>query len=1766
MKNPTVRAAARRVLMGAVLAICSCSVLAQSQVTPEDEYKKLIKVNEDVQPLGETPFGESVSLYNGSLSFEQTDISLPGTGPLISVSRSYHLREAKESESVDGAFSDWDIEIPKLTTVTANQMNVTGWQIDAPNADARCTLFRRPPTVAMQQGGADWDPGVWWTGYQMVMPGGGSQDLLKRTSANTLAPQMTGLDFPIVTKQNWMVGCLASTDGSAPGEGFFAYAPDGTKYVFNHLIYRWAPNMNRPIGSGPLSAQAVGFRPMVAVDDFLRRRQADMLVTRVEDRFGNYVTYNYDGANLTSITGSDGRTLSFTYEPGSARISTISMQASNGATRTWRYTYGTDVYHVLTKATLPDGSAWSFNLSSFLASDMDPAGGTCSTPATLSDTSWTGTITHPSGLQGSFQVKGMVHGRSYVPRSCVGTGFDTPGSYASLPRFYYQLTLLQKVFSGAGIPARTWAYNYSAPNYSWQTDCASGCPSTISTDVVNPDGSTVRSTFSNQFDATEGQLKRVDYYSGAVGSTLMRSEINTYATTDTGPWPTQYGGVLQSRMNRAVAESLAPLVQKELDQDGDAYFWNAEAFNEFAQVTKTKRSNSIAGQAGIEEQTSYLNDLPHWVLGLPLQTDNLSKGETVSKSEYESSYVTLSRRYRFGQPLMSYAFNAQGQLASFTDGKNNTTSLQNYKRGIPQLITYADSTTQNIAVDDFGQIASITDQAGNTTAYSYDGVGRLTGIAYPSGDEQSWLPKQLAYDFVNVTERGVGPNHWRRTVSKGNQRNVTYFDATLRPVLTDSYIANDPNSHITSEIDYDWKGQKLFSSYPSSGTPDAGSLTAGARNVYDALGRPTQVQQTSEQGALVSKTDYLSGARRQVTDPKGYVTVTAYQVFDQPAYDAVIQVQAPEGVTQTIVRDLYGNPLSITQPRTYGTETTSVIKTLTYDSFHRLCRTNEPESGDEVTSYDDANNILWTASGLRLMGSDCSLGEVADAAKTTRKYNVMNRVEKLIPPEDTQGTLYTYDNLGNVATATSGVSVWTANRNKLGQLTSETLQIAGQNPWSIQYEHDAYASLARLRYPTGEAVNYAPDALGRATQAGTYATGVSYYPDGDVASFTFGNGDSYAVQKNARLLLSNFTYGNGGTLKLSEDYAYDGNGNISSISDLTGGPRSKSFGYDTLNRLTSAHAAGLWGDESYGYDTVNNIRSRTGGGQSLVYNYDNNNLLANISSGGTPQLSFRYDGRGNVIDRNGTTLVFDQRNQLLQAQGFDTYAYDAAGRRVSKVANDGKTTLYFYTQAGQLLYQYEPATQKATDYIYLGKKMLARSELTLVVPDQPASINATASNAGSFTVSWSGSANAAYYLLEQSFNGGGWSQVYNDSGTAKSFSVTDAGAYSYRVAACNSAGCSAAQTGATVTVIFPPTVVPAISLPANSSTGSYTAAWNAVPVGSTYTLQERVNGGAWNTVQDSAATSAALTGRSDGSYGYQVRACNGGGCTGWSSVAVIAVALIPPTPNKPSISVSGPDWKPVFTLHWGAVQWATRYEAEQTTSSDVTTIYNGPDTTASILVLDEGAVSYRVRACNANGCSAWSDYTSHGGAAIPPPSGPPAITAPSSSNTGSYTVSWNAIGGATSYVLQEQINGGGWTTIQNSAATSIAIAGKGSANYGYQVQACNSSGCSGWSAVVTVTVGVIPATPARPSVSKSGGTTASPVIKVSWAAVPNATTYHVQAIYPGDVSGDTIYTGAATSFTQVIFATGTVKFLVQACNATGCSGWSVAGTITLQSG
>ena len=1760
-------------LLAALLVTPGLPAHAQStgSVDPYEEYGKHLRAAQEVTPLTSELFGDQVSLYNGAAEFNVVDIDLPGNSGLpVQLRRRFAINDRRVDPGRIAGMGDWDVDVPYIEGVFTQQ---DGWTVPdntGSRSTSRCSIPSLPyvsyPSWTISD--AFFAEQV-WNGNQVHIPGGVDGEMLKNTEAK-LPAVADGNTYPWVTKDYYRFGCLPSAIGMA-GESFYALSPRGEKYTFNWAVQRVAPDLRLVVhdASAPLFS---GYH----------RYRIFLLATRVEDRFGNWVNYTYSNDHLVSITANDGRKIDLTWSGDKVASATT-------GSRMWSYTY--DANGSLNTVTLPDQSQWRYTVASGSLKSVKtlvgqpPGLSHCQSDQDIPPNtgSFVYSVDAPSGAHGTFTFEYERHARDYVPLSCVDGNIDHafPAAYS----FFDNFTLKTKQITGAGLGTLTWTYGYgggdigsyftangpydgSVETYIPTGSCGSVCADSKVVTVAGPTD-IVKYTFGTKYADNEGRLLQTE--TDSPSGQVLKTITNTYlAETQVGSqvFPSNAGQSLLSNWINPTVGRIRPVASTVIVQDGDSYTRQAAAFDAFARPVQVIRSSAIAGQQSIQEQTTYFNDLVHWVLGQVKEVDNLSTGEVEELNVYNPD-ATLRSHARFGETLLSYTYNTAGQLSSFTDGNGQTTGLINYYRGIPRLINYPDGTSQAATVDDYGDITAVTDQTGHTTGYSYNGIGRVTGVTYPGGDEVAWLPKTLAYDFVTSAERGVPANHWRRTTTIGNGVKVTYFDAMLRPVVSDSAIGSSVQDSVLNN--YDAKGQKTFGAYPSASplsftTAPAVAGIKGVKTTYDALGRVTQTQQDSELGVLPTSTAYLSGARQQVTDPKGNVTTSSYQVFDAPAYDAVIKVQAPAGITQTIARDLYGNPLSITQSGLYGTESNSVTKTLTYDSYHRLCRTTEPESGSTVMAYDGANNLAWSADGLAITGTGCGQDQVLAAARTTRTYDAMNRVTMIQPPSGTQNTSYGYDAMGRMTCAVtagtcspvSGASIWSATYNFRGLLTGESLQLAGQNAWGIGYAHDAYGSVSLIHYPDGENVSYAPDALGRATQVGSYASGLTYFPDGEVKDFVYGNGAVYAAEKNTRQLVSNFSYGQGAMPLISEDYAYDANGNITSVADLANGPRNKSFGYDALNRLTSATAAGLWGTQSYTYDALNNLRTLQTGSQVSTYHYDTTNKLNSISNGATTLTSYLYDTRGNVTSKNATTLVFDQKNQLTRVMGIGDYAYDAAGRRVMKTpAGGGASVYYFYNQAGQLLYQANPGVGKATNLVYLGRKLVARNESLYLVAPGAVSFDANPNN-GSYTVSWGTVPGATSYLLQESASGSAWTTVYSGSAASKALSGKAGGSYVYRVEGCVGATCGAWTSSATLGVR---PALSTVTVPTGTINGTYTVSWTAPASATGYDVQERLNGGAWATIaSNTAATAISRPGTISGSYTYQVSAKNAYGSRGWAASAAATVdttyGVVPTAPASLTVPASSSTGS--ATLSWSASSLTTSYTLQQSSNGGTnwSAAYTGSGTSAAVSGLANGSYIFQVQACNTYGCSAWKA----GSATLVvtrPPSTAPTLSAPGSSTSGSYTVSWGVVSAATSYILQEQVNGGTWTTIQNSSATSKAISGKGSGTYGYKAQACNAGGCGPWSSTGTTTVLLPPSS--APSLSVPG-TNSTGSYTVSWGGVSGATSYTLQEQVNGG-GWTTLQASGSTSRNISGKTSGTYGYRVQACNASGCGPWSGVSSI-----
>jgi hypothetical protein len=923
-----------------VAALCAClgSQAAHADVASDGEYTQRLKISQTIDPHGPTPFGEQVNPYTGDLTFSQVDVTLEGNGPTIRLVRNHVSRQLGEAIEQPYSMGDWTLSIPRIETLTHADWHVVvgidpgrDWFVGTADPDdkyKRCTFFDRPA----YHGTLD-DPTRGWNGMTLVTENGDQQLVLKRNAAlNPSKPSITETSsFPAVTQQFWQIGCLSQTSNAEEGEAFLVVAPDGTKYWLDHLSGVRAETISQqdPTGTGVWLRQG--------------RMQAWMYATRIEDRFGNWVQYHYDGDELDYINASDGRyvDITWTHVGGSSLISDIEVEPGTTPARKWHYGYATSidpdgtVHATLVDVRLPDQSHWAFQLSNNIGAPIsDPMLDRCGYVRDEGDlgngtpTSSTSTITHPSGLVGTFTVRSTWHGRSYVAGGCVDDINHV--SRETNPPLFGTMSLVSKRFSGPGLAMQVWTYDYSsAVGSTIQDPCApqGSCQSSSWVDVSDPAGNRTRHTYNTHWGSTEGKEIRTDYYQGA--STLLRSVSMVYASPSRGPYPSNLGSsMMDGRTNNAKQETLTPIDDVHTAQQGVTFAHDVAAtgFDGFARVIDVTDASTLGSR---RVQTTYWDNQPRWVLGQVASVTCVApaacrptwapNGIVQSQTTYNAQDLPW-KTYAFGKLQSTMTYNADGTLKTATDGNNHATTLSSWYRGVPRLVTHADTTTQSAVVNPYGWVTSVTDEAGALTSYGSDAMGRVNKITYPTGDSTTWTATTITFAPITSAEYGIAANHWRQTTSTGNGRKVTYYDALWRPVLTREYDAgNVAATDRYTAMAYEPGGHVSDSIYPVATAPTMINGTwslPGIHTAYDALARVTSITQDSELGPLVTTTAYLTGFQTRVTDPRGNATTTRFVAYDQPSYDQPTQIDASEDTRTTILRDPFGKPTAITRGAT----------------------------------------------------------------------------------------------------------------------------------------------------------------------------------------------------------------------------------------------------------------------------------------------------------------------------------------------------------------------------------------------------------------------------------------------------------------------------------------------------------------------------------------------------------------------------------------------------------------------------------------------------------------------------------------------------------------------------------------------------------------------------------------------------------------------------------------------------------------------------------
>ncbi len=285
------------------------------------------------------------------------------------------------------------------------------------------------------------------------------------------------------------------------------------------------------------------------------------------------------------------------------------------------------------------------------------------------------------------------------------------------------------------------------------------------------------------------------------------------------------------------------------------------------------------------------------------------------------------------------------------------------------------------------------------------------------------------------------------------------------------------------------------------------------------------------------------------------------------------------------------------------------------------------------------------------------------------------------------------------------------------------------------------------------------------------------------------------------------------------------------------------------------------------------------------------------------------------------------------------------------------------------------------------------------------------------------------------------------------------------------------------------------------------------------------------------------------------------------SAPTTPTGLSPGSTSSPGPVVSGSS----VTLSWSAVSGATYYDFGVTDINAGTFAVDTTSTTTSYTASLAAGKPYRwnIRACNTTGCSAFTAlrYFQTPAAAPAIPATPTGLSPGTTSSPGtvlsgtSVTLSWSAVSGATYYDFGvTDINAGTFAVDTTSTTTSYTASLASGKPYRWNIRACNTSGCSGFTTllyfqtpgtILTAPNGLSPGTTSAP-----GPVLSSNTVTLSWGAVSGATYYDfgVTDINAGTFAVDT--TSTTTSYTASLAAGKPYRWNIRACNTSGCSAFT----------
>jgi len=633
-----------------------------------------------------------------------------------------------------------------------------------------------------------------------------------------------------------------------------------------------------------------------------------------------------------------------------------------------------------------------------------------------------------------------------------------------------------------------------------------------------------------------------------------------------------------------------------------------------------------------------------------------ASGHVLTKTITDTSVMpTVSRTW-------TYTYNGYGQVLTEDGPRSDVSDVTTY--------TYYSCSTGYQC----GQLATVTIALNQTTTYnSYNAHGQPLTLTDPNG-----VLTTLTYDArQRLTSRQVGTettsfSYWptgllkKVTLPDGSYVQYTYDAAHRLSDITDGsgnkiHYTLDAMGNRTAENTYDPSNalhrthsrvynnlNQLYQDINAAGT------TATTTLGYDPNGNQTSISAPLSRNTT-NQYDELNRLK-QITDPGNGVTQFGYDAND--------------------------NLTQVTDPR-------SLVTSYTYTGFGDLKTQTSPDTGLTAHTFDSGGNLKTSTD--------------ARGALATYSYDALNRVTQVAYTD--QAINFGYDagtnGKGRLTSASDANHSMSWSYDAQGRVTGKG-QTVGTVTKSIGYGY-ANGNPVTISLPSGQLVTYQYNAnhqitgitLGTGTPV-TLLSNITYEPFGPVKSWTWGNSTTMSRTYDADGRVTSMA--SGGVLSLNP-IVYDEASRITGITDTKTSTNSWSYGYDAMDRLSSASKSGT----SYGwtYDANGNRKTQTGTSATTYTISTTSNRLTNLS--GATTRTYGFDASGNITSYDSWSFTYNKRNRMSGASSganSTSYVYNALGQMIRK--SGSAPGLMMYDEAGHLVGEYTSTGTLTQETIWLG--------------------------------------------------------------------------------------------------------------------------------------------------------------------------------------------------------------------------------------------------------------------------------------------------------------------------------------------------------------------------------------------------------------------------------------------------------------------------------